>query len=98
IVKLLLDKDADVNAQGGEYSNALHAASEEGHEQIVKQLLKKGAKSYVYRQYESDLWQARPCLRGGWLTRSSYAMRWQFCLADSRRERPACEDFAQLHT
>jgi ankyrin repeat protein len=27
IVKLLLDKGADVNAQGGGYGNALHAAS-----------------------------------------------------------------------
>ncbi|KAH8686634.1 hypothetical protein GQ44DRAFT_780905 [Phaeosphaeriaceae sp. PMI808] len=33
IVKLLLDKGADVNAQGGKYSNALQAAIEGGHEQ-----------------------------------------------------------------
>ncbi len=31
IVKILLDKGADVNTQGGEYSNALQAASSGGH-------------------------------------------------------------------
>ncbi|KAJ4330292.1 hypothetical protein N0V87_010137 [Didymella glomerata] len=34
---------ADVNAQGGRYSNALQAASAGGHEQVVKMLLNKGA-------------------------------------------------------
>ncbi|KAG9206091.1 hypothetical protein G6514_004812 [Epicoccum nigrum] len=43
IAKLLLDKGADVNAQSGHYGNALHAASEGGHEQVVKMLLDKGA-------------------------------------------------------
>jgi ankyrin repeat protein len=42
-VKLLLDKGADPNAQGGYYSNALQAASSGGHEQVVKLLLDKGA-------------------------------------------------------
>jgi hypothetical protein len=42
IVQLLLEKDADVDAQGGEYGNALQAASVEGHEQVVKLLLEKG--------------------------------------------------------
>jgi ankyrin repeat protein len=40
-VKLLLEKNADVNAQGGDYGNALQAASEGGHEQVVKLLLEK---------------------------------------------------------
>jgi hypothetical protein len=40
---MLLDKDADVNAQGGEYGNALQAASAGGHEQVVKTLLDKDA-------------------------------------------------------
>jgi hypothetical protein len=35
----LLDKHADVNAQGGEYDNALQAASLGGHKQVVKLLL-----------------------------------------------------------
>ncbi|KAF7577158.1 Arp, Ankyrin repeat protein [Pyrenophora tritici-repentis] len=41
--ELLLEKGADVNAQGGEYGNALQAASARGHEAIVKLLLDKGA-------------------------------------------------------
>ena len=43
IVQLLLDKDADVNAQGGVYGNALQAASRRGHETVVRILLEKGA-------------------------------------------------------
>ncbi|KAK7178124.1 hypothetical protein PSPO01_15822, partial [Paraphaeosphaeria sporulosa] len=43
IVKLLLDAGADVNAQGGEYGNALQAASDGGHEAVVKVLVDKGA-------------------------------------------------------
>ena len=39
----LVDKGADVNAQGGMYGNALQAASEGGHQDIVKLLLNKGA-------------------------------------------------------
>ncbi|KAI1584776.1 ankyrin repeat domain containing protein [Pyrenophora tritici-repentis] len=40
---MLLDAGADVNAQGGDYGNALQAASAEGHEQVVKMLLDAGA-------------------------------------------------------
>ena len=40
VVKLLLKEDADINAQGGFYGNALQAASVGGHEKIVKQLSK----------------------------------------------------------
>ncbi|MCJ1430068.1 hypothetical protein MMC29_007983, partial [Sticta canariensis] len=43
VVQLLLDKEANVNAQGGWYGNALQAASSKGHEQIVQLLLKQGA-------------------------------------------------------
>jgi hypothetical protein len=43
ITRLLINQGADVNAQGGYYGNALHAASERGHEQTVKTLLDKGA-------------------------------------------------------
>ena len=42
-MKLLLDKDANVNAQGREYGNALQVAAYRGHEQIVKLLLNKSA-------------------------------------------------------
>ncbi|KAF2688887.1 ankyrin, partial [Lentithecium fluviatile CBS 122367] len=39
--KLLIDMDADVNARGREYGNALYAALFRGHKQVVKLLLKK---------------------------------------------------------
>jgi ankyrin repeat protein len=38
-----LEKGADVNAQGGEYGNALQAASAQGRKEVVQMLLKKGA-------------------------------------------------------
>jgi ankyrin repeat protein len=50
-VELLLDKGADVNAQGGHYSNALQAASSGGHEATVKLLLDKDANSSVDAHY-----------------------------------------------
>jgi hypothetical protein len=43
VVRLLVDKGAGVNAQGGRYGNALQASSDEGREQVVKPLLNKGA-------------------------------------------------------
>ncbi|OAL48192.1 purine and uridine phosphorylase, partial [Pyrenochaeta sp. DS3sAY3a] len=43
VVRLLINKGANVNAQGGHYGSALQAASEEGHEQIVRLLINKGA-------------------------------------------------------
>ncbi|KAJ7266795.1 ankyrin repeat domain-containing protein [Mycena rebaudengoi] len=43
IVHLLIEKGADVNAQGGGYGNALQAASSSGHESIVHLLIEKGA-------------------------------------------------------
>ena len=42
-MKLLLENGADVNAEGGKYRNALQAALSEGHKEIVKLLLDKGA-------------------------------------------------------
>ena len=41
-MELLLDKRADVNAQGGDYRNALYAVLEGGYQEIVKLLLDKG--------------------------------------------------------
>ncbi|CAN9361213.1 unnamed protein product [Alternaria alternata] len=43
VTRLLLNKGAEINAQGGHYGNALQAASEGGHEQVVKTLLDAGA-------------------------------------------------------
>ncbi|KAI0568064.1 Ank-4 multi-domain protein, partial [Pyrenophora tritici-repentis] len=43
VVKTLIDQGAEVNAQGGEYGNALQAALAGGYEQVVKALLDAGA-------------------------------------------------------
>ncbi len=43
IVQIMLDRGADVNAQGGIYGNALQIASWIGHEKIVQILLDRGA-------------------------------------------------------
>jgi ankyrin repeat protein len=43
VVKLLLDKGADANAQGGRFGNALYGASVRGHEALVKLLRDRGA-------------------------------------------------------
>jgi ankyrin repeat domain-containing protein 50 len=42
VIELLLGKSADINAQGGEYGNALQAASYGGHEKVVELLLGRG--------------------------------------------------------
>ena len=43
IVQMLLNKRADVNAQGGEHGNALQAASSRGYQKVVTMLLENGA-------------------------------------------------------
>ena len=43
VVSMLIERGADVNAQGGYYSNPLQAASFEGHEKVVAMLLQRGA-------------------------------------------------------
>lgn len=42
-MQLLLEKGAEVNSRGGEYRNALQAASSERHDSFVQLLLEKGA-------------------------------------------------------
>ena len=46
-VRLLLDRGAEVKVQGGEYGNALQAASSKGHVGVVVLLLNKGAEVNV---------------------------------------------------
>ena len=43
VVRLLLEKHADISLQGGRYGIALQAVSAEGHEANVPLLLKKNA-------------------------------------------------------
>jgi len=42
-VRLLLDKGANINADGGYYGNALQAAAQQGDEKTVQLLLEKDA-------------------------------------------------------
>lgn len=57
-VELLIDKGADVNAQGGLHGSALQAASCKGHEQIIKLLLNKGANVNAQRGHYGNALQA----------------------------------------
>ncbi|EUC28323.1 hypothetical protein COCCADRAFT_30391 [Bipolaris zeicola 26-R-13] len=43
MIEILVDKGADVNAQSGQYGNALQAASTKGYKEIAMLLLDKGA-------------------------------------------------------
>ena len=43
MVRLLLEKGSEVNAEGGRYGNALKAAENKGHEVVAKLLREKGA-------------------------------------------------------
>jgi hypothetical protein len=38
---MLLERNAEVNAQAGHYGNALRAASSGGHEKIIQMLLER---------------------------------------------------------
>jgi ankyrin repeat protein len=51
-------KGADVNAQGGDYGNALQAASVGGHKEIVELLLLKGADVNAQEGYYGNALQA----------------------------------------
>ena len=57
-VRLLLEKGADVNAQGGVYGSALQAALSGGHDQIVQRLLEKGADVNAQGGYYGSTLQA----------------------------------------
>lgn len=43
MVRLLIEKGAEVNAQGDKYGNALQAVSWRGDKQVVRLLIEKGA-------------------------------------------------------
>ena len=43
VVQMLLDKGADINAEGGYYGNALRAASARGYDKVVQMLRQNGA-------------------------------------------------------
>ncbi|RYO82106.1 hypothetical protein DL764_009659 [Monosporascus ibericus] len=55
---MLVEKGADVNAQGGFYGNTLQAASAEGHTEIVRILVKKGADINAQGGYYGNALQA----------------------------------------
>ena len=59
IVSLLLDKGADVNAEGGKYGTALLIASYGRHQEIVSLLLEKGAVPMLRVQWHST--SSRTC-------------------------------------
>ena len=58
LIQLLLDRGADVNAQGGKYGNALQAVSYRGHDQVVQMLLDKGADVNAQGGYYGNALQA----------------------------------------
>jgi Ankyrin repeats (3 copies) len=60
-VRRLLEKGADVNAQGGFYSSALQVALYKGHDQIVQQLLKKGSDINAQGGFYCNALQAASC-------------------------------------
>ncbi|KAK6375649.1 hypothetical protein LTR81_027903 [Elasticomyces elasticus] len=57
-VLMLIEKGADVNAQGGHVGNALQAASQAGHEKVVAMLLERGAEVNAQRGYFGNALQA----------------------------------------
>jgi hypothetical protein len=65
VVQLLLEKGADVNAQGGECGNALQAAAQGGHLEIVQLLLEKGADVNTQGRHYGNAFYA--AARGGHL-------------------------------
>jgi ankyrin repeat protein len=55
---MLLDKGAEVNAQGGRYGNALQAALFKGRQAVVKMLLDKGAEANAQGGFYGNALQA----------------------------------------
>ncbi|KAH7350622.1 hypothetical protein BKA65DRAFT_242529 [Rhexocercosporidium sp. MPI-PUGE-AT-0058] len=61
VVQLLLDRGADVNAQGGNYGNALQAAAFQGESNIVQFLLERGVDVNAQGGYFGNSLQAAAC-------------------------------------
>jgi len=72
VVKLLLDRGAEVNTPGESYRNPLQAASLNGHQEVVELLLERGAendfekeqhsdstgsKDYMFKEINKEIWQ-----------------------------------------
>ncbi|KXH56229.1 hypothetical protein CNYM01_13769 [Colletotrichum nymphaeae SA-01] len=58
VSRSLVERGADANAQGGEYGNALQAASYRGHQEIVQLLVDKGADVNAQSGHYGDALQA----------------------------------------
>jgi ankyrin repeat protein len=56
-MKFASSPTCNVNAQGGYYKNALQAASQGGHEVVVKMLLDKGADVNAQSEYYGNALQ-----------------------------------------
>lgn len=62
-VRLLLEKGADVNAQGDFSENALRAAAFEGHLEIVSYFLSK-ARTLTFTEASMEMLSTPPYLKG----------------------------------
>jgi ankyrin repeat protein len=51
IAKLLLDKGADVNTQGGYFGNALHAATCAGNNEVLERLIERDSIRQLHDSY-----------------------------------------------
>jgi hypothetical protein len=74
VVQVLLEKGADVNAQGGKHGNALRAASSRGHKEVVQMLLENSAEPWE-NEDEGFHQQDGRVFSGTWLWRI-WAMHW----------------------
>ena len=66
-MRILLEKGAEVNAQGGYYGNALQAASWGGHEKTGKILLEKGAEVSAQGGEYGNVLQAASLREATWV-------------------------------
>ncbi|KAF2734376.1 ankyrin, partial [Polyplosphaeria fusca] len=55
VVKALVDAGADINARGGQYGNAFHAAAYEGHVRVLELLMSSETTMLLHDRYERTL-------------------------------------------